>query len=276
MIPGGVIIGQYYPVKSPVHRMDPRAKIVISLVFMVILFVGNNFHAFAVMGSFAFLAIFLSRVPLKILVRGLRPLVFIMLFTMVLHLFLTPGPVLFRIGSLKATWSGLVQGLFIGVRLIILIMFTSLLTLTTSPIELTDGLEDILKPFSRLGVPAHEIAMMMTIALRFVPTLLEEADRIMKAQMARGADFETGNMIQRAKSLVPLLVPLFVSAFRRADDLATAMEARCYRGGKGRTRMRELHLGKGDYVSFGIILLVSFLVLYLRWRFGPVVSGGAL
>jgi len=272
----GVLIGQYYPTRSFVHLMDPRAKIAIAIVFMVFLFVGNNFYAFAVMGVFAFLSVLLSKVPGKMVLRGLRPIVFIMLFTMALHLFLTPGPVWFEIGPLKATWSGLVQGLFIGVRLIILIMFTSLLTLTTSPIELTDGLEDIMKPFSRIGVPAHEIAMMMTIALRFIPTLLEEADRIMKAQMARGANFETGNMVQRAKSLVPLLVPLFVSAFRRADDLAMAMEARCYRGGEGRTRMRQLHFKTRDYLAFAATVVMALLVLYARFKYGPVISTSAI
>jgi len=271
MISRGIVVGQYYPVNSLVHSLDPRAKIVISMIFMVVLFVGNNFYSFAVAGTFAVLAVTLSKIPWKVLIRGLRPIVFIMLFTTALHLFLTPGPAIFQIGPLKASWPGLIQGLFIGIRLIILIVFTSLLTLTTSPIELTDGLEDILKPFSRIGVPAHEIAMMMTIALRFIPTLLEEADRIMKAQMSRGADFESGNMIQRAKSLVPLLVPLFVSAFRRADELAMAMEARCYRGGEGRTRMRQLRLSGGDYLALGLTIIMSALVIYTRIRFGPVI-----
>ncbi len=275
MMSSGVLMGQYYPVESPVHSMDPRVKIVIAIVFMVVLFLGNNFYAFAVMGAFAFLAATLSRVPPSLLLRGLRPIAFIMIFTLVLHLFLTPGgPVMFKIGPLTATWAGLVQGVFIGVRLIILIMFTSLLTLTTSPIELTDGIEDLLKPFARIGVPAHELAMMMTIALRFIPTLLEEAERIMKAQMARGADFESGNMVKRAKSLVPLLVPLFVSAFRRADDLAMAMEARCYKGGKGRTRMRQFRLHLRDYLAFLIVAVVSAGVIYMRVRFGPVIPKG--
>lgn len=276
MISRGIVVGQYYPVNSLVHSLDPRAKIVISMIFMVVLFVGNNFYSFAVAGTFAVLAVTLSKIPWKVLIRGLRPIVFIMLFTTALHLFLTPGPAIFQIGPLKASWPGLIQGLFIGIRLIILIVFTSLLTLTTSPIELTDGLEDTLKPFSRIGVPAHEIAMMMTIALRFIPTLLEEADRIMKAQMSRGADFESGNMIQRAKSLVPLLVPLFVSAFRRADELAMAMEARCYRGGEGRTRMRQLRLSGGDYLALGLTIIMSALVIYTRIRFGPVIPRGTL
>lgn len=272
MISSGAIIGQYYPADSIVHSLDPRAKILISIMFMIILFVGNNFYGFLVAGVFTLVCVFLSKVPIRMLIRGLRPIIFIMIFTMALHLFLTPGPTMFEIGPLKATWSGLIQGLFIGIRLIILIAFTSLLTLTTSPIELTDGLEDILKPLTKIGVPAHEIAMMMTIALRFIPTLLEEADRIMKAQMARGADFESGNMIERAKSLVPLLVPLFVSAFRRADELAMAMEARCYRGGEGRTRMRELKLGNKDFVAIGMTVLMSCLVIYTRVKFGSVIE----
>jgi energy-coupling factor transport system permease protein len=274
MMSSGVLMGQYYPAESPVHSMDPRAKIAIAVLFMVVLFVGNNFYAFVVMGAFAFLAAVMSRVPAGLLLRGLRPIVFVMIFTMALHLFLTPGPAIFKVGPITATWSGLVQGLFIGVRLVILIMFTSLLTLTTSPIELTDGLEDILKPFTRIGVPAHELAMMMTIALRFIPTLLEEAERIMKAQMARGADFESGNMMRRAKSLVPLLVPLFVSAFRRADDLAMAMEARCYRGGEGRTRMRQFRLHARDFLAFALIALVTAGVIAVRVRFGPVIPRG--
>jgi len=272
MISSGAIIGQYYPADSIVHSLDPRAKILISIMFMIVLFVGNNFYGFLVAGIFTLVCVFLSKVPIRMLIRGLRPIIFIMIFTMALHLFLTPGPTMFAIGPLKATWSGLIQGLFIGMRLVILIGFTSLLTLTTSPIELTDGLEDILKPLTKIGVPAHEIAMMMTIALRFIPTLLEEADRIMKAQMARGADFESGNMIERAKSLVPLLVPLFVSAFRRADELAMAMEARCYRGGEGRTRMRELKLANKDFVAIGMTVLMSCLVIYTRVKFGSVIE----
>lgn len=271
MMPSGVLMGQYYPGDSPVHRMDPRVKIIIAVVFMVVLFMGNNFYAFIIMGAFALVASGLSKVPPTLLLRGLKPIVFLMVFTLLLHLFMTPGPVMFKFGPLTATWSGLVQGIFIGVRLVILIMFTSLLTLTTSPIELTDGIEDILKPLSKIGVPAHELAMMMTIALRFIPTLLEEAERIMKAQMARGADFESGNMINRAKGLVPLLVPLFVSAFRRADDLAMAMEARCYRGGEGRTRMRQFRMHFRDYAALCAVVAVTAGVIYMRMTFGPVI-----
>lgn len=269
----GVIIGQYYPVPSAVHSMDPRAKILISTVFMFVLFVGNNFYCFFAMGVFAVLAVVSSRIPWGVIVRSVRPMLFILAFTLALHLFLTPGPVLARLGPLTATWSGLIQGLFIGTRLVILIMFTSLLTLTTSPVELTDGLEDVLKPFSRLGVPHHELAMMMTIALRFIPTLLEEAERIMKAQIARGADFQSGNVLKRARNLAPLLVPLFVSAFRRADELALAMEARCYRGGEGRTRMKKLRMHRIDYAGMVLVVLAAIVVVFLRIRFGPVIRG---
>lgn len=274
MMPGGMIIGQYYPAESPIHSMDPRAKIFISLVFMIVLFLGNNFQAFLIMGLFTGFVILLSKVPVNLLIRGLRPILYIMIFTMGLHLFLTPGSEIFHVGPIRATWQGLMQGVFIAVRLVILILFTSLLTLTTSPIELTDGLEDLLKPFKRLGVPAHELAMMMTIALRFIPTLLEEAERIMKAQIARGADFESGNLMKRAKSLVPLLVPLFVSAFRRADELAMAMEARCYKGGEGRTRMRILKFRSLDLIALSMVVTISLLVLFARVKFGPVISRG--
>ncbi len=260
----GVIIGQYYAADSPIHRLDPRTKIGVIFLFIVVLFVANSFVGFAIMGAFALLAIGLSRVPPRMILRGLRPILFILAFTLVLHLFMTKGEPLFRLGPLTATWQGLWQGAFIATRLVILIATTSLLTLTTSPIALTDGLERLLMPFSRLGVPAHELAMMMTIALRFIPTLLEEAEKVMKAQMARGADFSSGSLLQRARSLVPLLVPLFVGAFRRADELAMAMEARCYRGGKDRTRMRQLRTGGIDYLAMASTSLVVMTVVWLR------------
>jgi energy-coupling factor transport system permease protein len=189
----------------------------------------------------------LAHLPIRYMFRGLRPLLFLIVLTMLLHLFMTEGRVLTYLGPLKITYEGLNRGLLMTTRLVLLVLVTSLLTLSTSPISLTDGIERLLKPFARFKVPAHELAMMMTIALRFIPTLLEETDRIMKAQMARGADFESGNLVQRAKNLVPLLVPLFVSAFRRADELVTAMEARCYRGGEGRTKFRPLKMARIDW-----------------------------
>ncbi len=263
-----VIIGQYYAAESPIHRLDPRTKISITFLFIIVLFVVNSFVGFGVLGFFGALTIMLSQVPPRMILRGLRPVLFILSFTLVLHLFMTPGTVWFSLGPLAATREGVIQGLFIATRLVILITTTSLLTLTTSPIALTDGLEYLLKPFSRVGVPSHELAMMMTIALRFIPTLLEEAEKVMKAQMARGADFASGNMFQRARSLVPLLVPLFVGAFRRADDLAMAMEARCYRGGHNRTRMRELRVHSVDYWAVALSAMVMSLVIWMRWGLG--------
>lgn len=261
---GNITLGQYYPVESPIHRLDPRTKILITITFIVLLFAVKDVAGYAVLLVFTALIVALSKVPWRLVLRTLRPLVFIFIFTFVLHVFTTKGDVLLVIGPLKGTRQGVMQGLFIGIRLFLLIATTSILTLTTSPISLTDGLESLLGVLSPLGVPAHELAMMMTIALRFIPTLLEEADKIMKAQMARGADFQSGNVVQRAKNLVPLLVPLFVSAFRRADELATAMEARCYRGGKGRTRMKKLQLRGAD--ALGIAVFAAFMAVSLRWN----------
>jgi energy-coupling factor transport system permease protein len=208
--------------------------------------------------------IYLSKLPYKRVLRGLKPIIFIALFTLILHLLFTQGgDLLFKMGFITIYETGLYTGVFMVVRIILLILFTSLLTLTTSPIELTDAIEALLKPFQRIGVPAHELAMMMTIALRFIPTLMEEADKIMKAQQARGADFQTGNLIQKAKSLIPLLIPLFISAFRRADDLALAMEARCYRGGENRTRMNQLQYRPQDFVAFGLAIAFTIIISFL-------------
>lgn len=244
-----ITLGQYIPGNSPLHRLDPRAKILLTLVLIVTLFLITDWPGYAVFAGLIAAAAAVSRIRTRYLVKGLRPLTFILLFTFGLHLFMDPGRTLFALGPVRATWEGLVQGVLISIRLALLVVATSLLTLTTSPIALTDGIESLLGPGKAVGVPAHELAMMMTIALRFIPTLLEEADKIMKAQTARGADFETGGIVQRAKALVPILVPLFVSAFRRADELAVAMEARCYRGGKGRTRLRSLRFTVADGVA---------------------------
>ncbi|TYP50338.1 energy-coupling factor transporter transmembrane component T family protein [Thermosediminibacter litoriperuensis] len=245
-----ITIGQYIPGNSVIHRLDPRTKILITFAFMVLLFVIDDFTGYAFPAVFIIVASLLSGISLKYMIRGLRPLVVIILLTFVLNLFMIKGRVIYEVGPLDITYEGLHQGVFMVLRLVMLIVGTSLLTLTTSPITLTDGIESLLKPFSRVGVPAHELAMMMTIALRFIPTLMEETDKIMKAQMARGADFSSGNIVKRAKSLVPLLVPLFISAFRRADDLAMAMESRCYRGGENRTRMKQLRMTYADLVAF--------------------------
>lgn len=262
---GNLTIGQFIPGDSLAHRLDPRTKIMIILVFIVALFMARGLIPWVALTVFTALAVALSEIPPRMLVRGLKPVMFIIVLTVSLNLFMTRGTPLFRIGPLVATSEGLSFGLLMGFRIILLIVFSSLLTLTTSPISLTDGLEALLKPFQRIGVPAHELAMMMSIALRFIPTLLEEADKIMKAQMARGADFESGNFLQRARSLVPLLVPLFVSAFRRADELAMAMEARCYRGGEGRTRMKQLRAERRDYLSLGAALVVAAVVIVFRY-----------
>ena len=260
-----ITIGQYIPGNSLIHRIDPRAKILMTVFFVVILFVARGFFSYLAIATFTLAIILLAKTGLKVVLRGLKPLIIIIGLTVVLHsLFNTTGELLFALGPLKVYSEGLRFGLLMAARLILLITFTSLLTLTTSPISLTDGIERLLSPFKRIGLPAHELAMMMTIALRFIPTLLEEAQKIMKAQQSRGADFETGSLVKRAKALLPLLVPLFISAFRRADDLAMAMEARCYQGGEGRTRMKVLKLTMIDALSFTVLAGLAAVIIYLR------------
>lgn len=256
-----ITLGQYIPGDSPVHRMDPRSKIIIGLVYIVVLFFIRDLAAYSVMALFTAMVAAIASIPARILIRGLRPVLFIIFLTFILNVLLTPGDVIYTAGPLTVTAEGLRQGVTMVFRLLLLIITTSLLTLTTSPIDLTDGLERLMGPGQRIGIPAHELAMMMTIALRFIPTLMEEADRIMKAQMARGADFASGNLLRRARSLIPLLVPLFVGAFRRADDLALAMEARCYRGGEGRTRFRQLRLTIVDWAGGAVSLLAMTFAL---------------
>lgn len=243
-----ITIGQYFPGTSIVHKLDPRVKITIVALFIASLFFVTSFVPYIFIVVFIAVVIRVADLPVKFILKGLKPLMFIILITFAINLFMTKGEVLVELGPLVITKEGLRQSVFMALRLVFLITGTSLLTLTTSPIALTDGIERLLSPFRKIGLPAHELAMMMTIALRFIPTLLEETDKIMKAQMARGADFESGNILRRAKNLVPLLVPLFINAFRRADELATAMEARCYRGGEGRTRLNELKFMSRDYV----------------------------
>ncbi|WP_019229563.1 energy-coupling factor transporter transmembrane protein EcfT [Sedimentibacter sp. B4] len=257
-------IGQHYPVESPVHNLDPRVKIIITLAFLVSLFLIDSFSTYLIVVVFLTAAITISKVPVKFVIKGLRPILMIIIITFVINLLMTPGRIIFQAGFIKITEEGLKQAGFMAIRLTLLIMGTSLLTLTTSPIILTDGIESLLKPFKRFGLPAHELAMMMTIALRFIPTLMEETEKIMKAQKSRGADFESGNIMSRAKNLVPLLVPLFISAFRRADELAMAMEARCYRGGENRTRMRQLKISKGDYAATFIFIVYFAVVIALK------------
>ena len=255
-----VTIGQHIPGDSVIHRLDPRTKILSAMFLIVLLFVVKGFVGYGLVALGLALVIRASRIPWKFVIRGLRPLMVILVLTLTLHLFMTEGRVIFQVWFLKVTWEGLIRGLMMGTRLVLLILGTSMLTLTTSPMQLTDGIETLLKPGKKIGIPAHELAMMMTIALRFIPTLLEETEKIMKAQMAKGADFQSGGIMQRARSLIPLLVPLFVNAFRRADDLAIAMEARGYRGGEGRTKLKELKFQRLDAVALGLVITFSVLV----------------
>jgi energy-coupling factor transport system permease protein len=259
-----ITIGQYYPSESIIHRMDSRLKIMTSLLFIVSLFLVNNFIEYIPVVIFIVLTVKVSKVPFKYILKGLKPILIILIFAFGINIFLTEGEVIFSFWFLNVTREGLSQAFFMVMRLIFLITGTSLLTLTTSPIMLTDGLENLLKPFKKIGLPAHELAMMMTIALRFIPTLLKETDKIMKAQMARGADFESGNLFKRAKSLIPLLVPLFISAFRRADELAMAMEARCYRGGENRTRLKVLQYTRVDLVGLFFVTIYISSIVVLR------------
>ena len=257
-----ITLGQYYPVDSPVHRLDPRVKLCLTIVFIVIVFLAKTFVGYALMLGFIYLTTRLARVPFRFLLRGLKPLRMILILTFLLNLFFTTGTTVWvSFWVIRITKEGFLQALFYSLRLIFLVMGTSLLTLTTSPVALSDGLETLLSPLKVIHFPAHELAMMMTIALRFIPTLLEETDKIKKAQMARGADFESGNLIVRARAMVPLLVPLFVSAFRRAGDLAMAMESRCYHGGEGRTRLRVLKIGRNDFIACGAVALLLVLVI---------------
>ena len=252
-----IMIGQYFPGNSFLHRMDARVKILLLLILLIEVFVFTSAPVYLLMTGITFLLIMTSKVPLRMVLRSLKPLWWIILFTFVLHLFSHPGREIYRIWQFVITQEGVEQGALISVRLMLLIVLSTLLTFTTSPLKLTDALESLLSPFKRLGLPAHELAMMMTIALRFIPTLISETDKIMKAQQSRGADFVTGSIMSRLKNMVPILVPLFLSAFRRADDLALAMEARCYRGGEGRTRMKEMKLGRLDYVAIGVFAVLS-------------------
>lgn len=259
-----ITLGQYYPVDSVLHRMDPRTKLFGTMVFIISLFIANNIGAYVAAAFFLCVAIKLSRVPFSFMVRGLKAIVFLLLISVSFNLFLTQGEVLVQLGFLKITKEGIRTAGFMGIRLIFLVVGSSVMTLTTTPNELTDGLEKSLGFLKKIGVPVHEVSMMMSIALRFIPILVEETDKIMKAQMARGADFESGNLIQRAKNMIPLLVPLFISAFRRATDLAMAMEARCYRGGEGRTKMKPLHYAKRDGITYLVYVVYLAVIVGLR------------
>lgn len=237
---GNITLGQYIPGESVLHRLDPRTKLIWSGILMVAVFIMDSWAEYVMMGAFILLLIIVSNIPVKQSLKGIKPLLFILAITAVLNIFFFPGTALFTIGPVKVTYEGLIAAVKLFIRLVMLIMAASLITLTTTPMAMTDGIEKMLKPLEKIGVPAHEIAMMMAIALRFIPTLMEETERIMKAQASRGADFDTGNIFKRVKSFIPVLVPLFISAFKRADELAEAMESRCYRGSKGRTRMKQI------------------------------------
>ncbi len=260
-----ITVGQYYPVDSPLHRLDPRVKIIATLVYIVSLFLVQSFVGYGFIFAILAVTIALSRVPLRFMLRGLKSVVLIILFTAVLNLFSQKGGTpLVTLWRFTITTKGVTMAIKMCFRLVMLIVGSSLLTLTTTPIRLTDGLEILLTPFQKIGVPSHEIAMMMTIALRFIPTLLDETDKIMKAQQARGADFTTGSLIQRGRALVPILVPLFISAFRRADELAMAMESRCYRGGEGRTRMNQMAYTRQDGLAYGLLVVYLAAVIGIR------------
>ena len=259
-----ITIGQYFPGKSVIHRLDPRIQILLTALYIVMLFLPNGFLGLGLGAIYLIIAFLLSGIPVKMMLKSIKPILPIIIFTGLLNLFfLDGGTVLLSLGFIKVTSEGIHTMLFMAIRIIFLICGTSLLTYTTSPITLTDAIERILSPLQKIKIPAHEIAMMMTIALRFIPTLIEETDKIMSAQKARGADLESGSFLQRAKALVPILIPLFVSAFRRAEELALAMECRCYHGGEGRTRMRQLKTTRLDYVSiaFTALFIASIVAL---------------
>ena len=260
-----ITLGQYFPGNSPVHRLDPRTKLILLIIYIVALFTASNWLSYGVVFGFLALSIAVSTIPIKSIVHGMKPLVMILVFTGILNVFFTTGEkVLVQFWVITIYWEGIVRAFFMMILILMLISGTFLLTYTTSPISLTDGLESLLGPLKKLHLPVHELSMMMCIALRFIPTLIEETDKIMSAQKARGADFESGKLMQRVKALVPILVPLFISAFRRADELATAMECRCYQGGDGRTKMKLLRYKLGDFKAFGLGAVLLIIVFVLR------------
>lgn len=260
-----ITVGQYYPVNSFIHKLDAKTKLIGTFIFMISLFIVNKFFVYSLVLLFLLSVIKLSNIPFSFIMKGLKPLKFIIIFTFIINMFFLPGEEIWSFGFLSITKEGLNQAIFMAIRLVLLIVGTSMLTLTTSPMELTDGIEGLLNPLRKVGFPVHELAMMMTIALRFIPTLLEETDKIMKAQMSRGADFESKNLVNRVKNLVPLLIPLFINAFRRADELSMAMEARCYRGGINRTKMKQSIITKNDYISLSILVIYFIVILVFRF-----------
>ena len=260
-----ITLGQYYQTDSVIHRLDPRVKLTGTILYIISLFLFHQFTGYLVAALFLGVAIRLSKVPFRYMVRGMKAILFLLLFTMAFNLFLTPGEPLVQFWKLTITREGLQIAVFMAIRLTFLIIGSSLMTLTTTPNHLTDGMEKLMGPLKKVRVPVHEVSMMMSIALRFIPILMEETDKIMKAQIARGADFESGNLIKKAKAMVPLLVPLFISAFRRANDLAMAMEARCYRGGAGRTKMKPLQYARRDYLAYGALILYLVALILTKY-----------
>lgn len=260
-----ISLGQYIPGNSPLHRSDPRVKILLTILCMVLIFLVNNYLNFLILYLFTGLIITVSEIPLKYTLKGLKPILFIVIFTIIINLFTVKGTPIFKYGPIEISIEGIDISVKLALRLSLMVVITSLLTLTTTPILLTDALESLMKPLKYVGIPVHEIAMMMTISLRFIPTLLDETEKIMKAQASRGADFDSGNILEKAKSFIPILVPLFVSAFRRADEMAVAMEARCYRGSEGRTRMKQLKITPVDYKIIAVTLAVAAALIYLQY-----------
>ena len=260
-----ITLGQFFPGNSLIHKLDPRTKIFSVFVMMILIFSAKSVASYIFLTLVTCAGIFISKIPVKVILKSLKPISWIILFTLIIHFFSHEGEILAEIFIFKITDEGIKFGIFISLRLILLIIFSSLLTFTTSPIQLTDALEKILSPLKRIGVPAHEFAMMMTIALRFIPTLIEELDKIIKAQKSRGVDFEEKNFVKRLKNFVPVLVPLFLSSFRRADELATAMEARCYRGGEGRTHFRRLKFQRIDFLAAVTVILISAAIIFSEW-----------
>lgn len=262
-----ITLGQYFPGDTPIHRLDPRTKLICVILFFIALFTASGFFSTLLVFSVLLAAVAISHIKPGALLKGMKPLLFIVTFTALLNLFYTEGTVIAQWWIFRITSEGIRRTILMVVRIFLLVSCTFLLTYTTSPLQLTDGLEHLLKPLKKIRFPVHELSMMMSIALRFIPTLIEETDKIMSAQKARGADFETGSLVKRAKALLPILVPLFVSAFRRADELATAMECRCYHGGEGRTRMKTLEMHAADYLTLFFLCAVLAAVIALV-RFG--------
>ncbi|HIX31914.1 MAG TPA: energy-coupling factor transporter transmembrane protein EcfT [Firmicutes bacterium] len=258
-----ITLGQYFPGSTLAHRLDPRTKLMMVLIYIVALFCAKSFLSYGILALFLFVSVRISKVGFRALIRGMKPLVVILIFTAVLNMFYTPGHALVSFWIFTLTAEGILAAVFMVLRIALLIMGTFLMTYTTSPIALTDAIENLLGPLKRVRFPVHELAMLMSIALRFIPTLIEETDKIISAQKARGADFETGNLLRRAKALVPILVPLFLSAIRRADELATAMECRCYHGGEGRTKLHVLRYQKRDFLCILLTTLITAAVVII-------------